>query len=114
MPALPSWSSICDRRDQPSREALLRRVSGEFYEMPCLRLTRGQAQRLFGLRSDVCQRVLATLLRDRTLECDSEQRYRLNDSANWPGRAALAGPGHVFPRAGTRPSWVGHACQRIL
>ena len=35
----------------PWRVALLRRVSGEYYEMPCLRLTRGQAQRLFGLRS---------------------------------------------------------------
>jgi hypothetical protein len=98
MPALPSWSSIWNRRDTPSREALLRRISGEFYEMRCLRLTRGQAQRLFGLRSDVCQRVLATLLRDGTLECDSEQRYRLNDSASWPGRAGPAGPGQVFPR----------------
>lgn len=98
MPALPPWSSICDRRDQPSRETLLRRVSGEFYEMPCLRLTRGQAQRLFGLRSDVCQRVLATLLRDGTLECDGEQRYRLNDGATWPGRTGLARPGQLFRR----------------
>jgi hypothetical protein len=98
MPALLSSSSVRDRRDKPSREAVLRRVSGEFYEMPCLRLTRGQAQRLFGLRSDVCQRVLATLLDDGTLECDSEQRYRLNDGATWPGRAGLARPGHVFRR----------------
>ena len=41
-----------DRRNHASREALLIRVRGEFTEMPCLRLTRGQAQRLFDLWRD--------------------------------------------------------------
>jgi hypothetical protein len=69
-----------ERRDGATRQALLRRVYGEFQEMPCLRLTGPQARRLFGLRSDVCQRVLASLVRDEKLVCDGE-RYRLSDRA---------------------------------
>ena len=48
-----------DRRSTASREHLLQRVRSEFKEMPCLRLTCGQVQRRFGLRADVCARVLA-------------------------------------------------------
>ena len=73
-----------DRRAHPAREALVERVSGEFHEMPCLRLTLAQAQRLFGLRADVCQRVLSALVSDRTLTRDTDQRYRLNDCDRWP------------------------------
>jgi len=73
-----------ERRAQPAREALVERVSGEFHEMPCLRLTLAQAQRLFGLRADVCQRVLSALVSDRTLTRDTDQRYRLNDCDRWP------------------------------
>lgn len=69
-----------DRRDEASRNALLVRVSAEFEEMPGLRLTPSQVQRLFGLRPDVCERVLATLLRDGTLTCDCEARYVLTES----------------------------------
>jgi hypothetical protein len=98
MPARPSPSPVQDRRNNLLREALLTRVSAEFHEMPCLRLTRGQAQRLFGLSADVCQRVLATLQREGMLACDSEQRYRLNDSDNWPVRTALVTPPQVYPR----------------
>ena len=50
-----------DRRDARSRAQLIDRVRSEFIEMPCLRLTRAQARRLFGLRAEVCGRVLATL-----------------------------------------------------
>jgi hypothetical protein len=80
MPTLSSSAAIRERRHQPSRDALLARVAAEFQEMPCLRLTGGQARRLFDLRSDVCQRVLSTLIREGTLVCDTEQRYRLNDA----------------------------------
>ena len=73
-----------ERRNQSSRDALVQRVYGEFHEMPCLRLTAGQAQRLFGLRPDVCQRILTSLMRDGKLACDAEQRYRLDDSRSWP------------------------------
>jgi hypothetical protein len=78
-----------DRRRPRAREALVERISGEFHEMPCLRLTLAQAQRLFGVRSDVCQRVLSALVADRTLTRDIDQRYRLNDCSGWPvGRMA--------------------------
>ena len=77
-----------ERRDQVSREQLLRRVRAEFEEMPCLRLTRRQAQRLFGLRSDICDRVLAALVADRSLCRESDDRYRiLNAGARRPSVA---------------------------
>src|SRR5262245_53679248 len=78
-----------DRRRPLTREALVERISGEFHEMPCLRLTPSQAQRLFGLRADVCQRVLSALVADGTLTRDIDERYRLNDCSRWPvGRLA--------------------------
>ena len=43
-------------------EALLRRVRGEFHEMPGLRLTFDQACRLWQLDADTCDAVLATLI----------------------------------------------------
>jgi hypothetical protein len=79
MPTL-SFSPILERRNQRSRDALVTRVVAEFEEMPCLRLTGQQAQRLFDLRADVCQRLLGALLRDGTLAFDGERRYRLNES----------------------------------
>ncbi len=45
----------------PSDE-LLRRIRAEYLEMPGLRLTVPQAQRLFGLEAQTCDAVLATLL----------------------------------------------------
>jgi hypothetical protein len=72
---------IPDRRDVSSREQLLRRVRAEFAELPCLRLTRAQAQRLFGLRPDVCDRVLATLVAECTIRLDIDERYRLSGDA---------------------------------
>jgi hypothetical protein len=70
-----------DRRDNASRDQLLCRVRAEFEEMPCLRLTHAQAQRLFGLRLDICDRVLATLVQERTIYRDNDDRYRRPDDA---------------------------------
>jgi len=50
-----------DRRDDESRVRLLGRVRGEFSEMPCMRVTCAEAARLFGLRADICARVLKDL-----------------------------------------------------
>ena len=75
--------SIADRRNHAARQTLLQRVSAEFQEMPCMRLTSGQARRLFGLQSDACQRILTALVRQGTLACDGE-RYRYNDARGWP------------------------------
>ena len=68
-----------DRRDSSSRQQLLDRVRAEFVEMPCLRLTRLQAQRLFALRPDVCERVLTALVAERTLCRERDDRYRLQE-----------------------------------
>lgn len=64
-----------DRRDVEARQQLIRRVRAEFREMPCLRLTAGQARRLFGLRSDVCDRILGELVDDGRLACGSDGRF---------------------------------------
>ena len=70
-----------ERRNTASRLALLHRVRAEFREMPCLRLTAGQVQRLFGLRPDVRGRVLDALVQERTLTPGPDARYSLRVSA---------------------------------
>jgi hypothetical protein len=49
---------------QPTRanEEVLRRVQGEFMEMPGLRLTEAQARRLWGLDEASCGDLLRTLV----------------------------------------------------
>jgi hypothetical protein len=64
-----------ERRDQGSRERLLRRVRDEFREMPCMRLTDAQSARLFGLSRAVSARVLATLVSEGTLWIGSDGRF---------------------------------------
>ena len=71
-------SSRGDRRNHTDRDALAQRVRAEFAEMPGMRLTAAQARRLFGLRSDVADRVLATLVQQRLLVCDGDC-YRFNE-----------------------------------
>lgn len=97
MPKLYFSTPNPDRRNQRSRDALVTRVVAEFQEMPCLRLTGRQAQRLFDLRPDVCQRLLGALLRDGTLACDNEQRYRLNESTS--SRALVGSAQAYHPKA---------------
>ena len=48
-------------------EQLLRRIQGEFLEMPGLRLTCRQAQRLWNLDQLVCESLLAALVDVRFL-----------------------------------------------
>ena len=52
--------------------ALLDRIRGEYLEMPGLRLTLPQAQRLWGLPGDVCEYALTRLIDDGFLRrtCD--------------------------------------------
>ncbi len=45
----------------------LRRIRGEYLEMPGLRLTMAQAQRLWGLDRSTCERMLNTLVTTRFL-----------------------------------------------
>lgn len=48
-------------------EQMLRRIQGEYLEMPGLRLTRWQAQRLWNLDQLVCESLLAALVDVRFL-----------------------------------------------
>jgi hypothetical protein len=74
-----------DRRDHASRAQLLHRVRAEFAEMRGLRLTRAQAQRLFGLRADVCDRILAALVDERTIMRDADHQFRATDETPTAG-----------------------------
>ena len=61
----------------PSRQALdevLRRVQGEYIEMPGLRLTTAQAQRLWGLDRAACDALLGALV-------DAKFLFRTRDGA---------------------------------
>ena len=53
---------------------VLRRVQGEFLEMPGLRLTGAQARRLWGLDAASCEALLGTLV-------DEEFLFRTRDGA---------------------------------
>ena len=48
-------------------ENVLPRIRAEYLEMPGLRLTTAQAQRLWGLDSSACDAILATLHKARFL-----------------------------------------------
>jgi len=48
-------------------EDVLQRIQGEYLEMPGLRLTTAQAQRLWGLDREVCETLLAALVDTRFL-----------------------------------------------
>jgi len=56
-----------ERRDVAARHALVRRIRGEFEEMPGLLLTTNQAARLFGLRPDIVSRIFVRLTDARML-----------------------------------------------
>jgi len=48
--------------EQIRDEEVLRRVQGEFLEMPGLRLTPAQARKLWGLEAATCEALLAALV----------------------------------------------------
>jgi hypothetical protein len=56
-------------------ETLLTRIRGEFREMPGLRLTFGQAQRLWQLEAHVCEAVLERLVSEGFLVRNSGGNY---------------------------------------
>ena len=84
-----SATSFC-----PTQEELLRRIRGEFLEMPGLRLTSVQARRLWGLDIDTCARLLTALVDAKFLCCGSDGRYmRLGDEALSQPRFQMAKAG---------------------
>ena len=84
-------------------DPLLNRIRSEFLEMPGQRLTRVQAQRLYGIDELQCQRALDTLVDTRFLCVKSDGTYaRASDGADTP-RPNPA-------KAGVRP---GKSCAKI-
>ena len=76
----PEPTATCDE--------VLRRVRGEFLEMPGLRLTEAQAQRLWGLDRESCAALLSALV-------DADFLFRTRDGAfmrvehSGPAKASL-------------------------
>ena len=64
-----------ERRNIAARQHLVHRIIEEYDEMPGLHLTAAQAQRLFGLREDVCNRVLQALVGAAILRRDGNGSY---------------------------------------
>jgi hypothetical protein len=70
-----------ERRDHSVRDALVRRVRSEFEELRGQRLTLPQARRLFGLREEVCARILDGLGDEGLLMRTRDGQYRRKDVA---------------------------------
>jgi hypothetical protein len=62
-------------------EDVLQRIQGEYLEMPGLRLTAAQAQRLWGLESETCESLLAALVDARFLRQTRDGAYVRSDAA---------------------------------
>ncbi len=64
---------------QTRLENLLRRIQGEYLEMPGLRLTPAQAQRLWGLTKHECESLMHVLLDTRFLRRTRDGAFVLFD-----------------------------------
>jgi len=61
-------------------EQMLRRICAEYVEMPGLRLSRKQAQRLWGLEEEACGQILEFLVKTGFLRLAAPDTYgRLTD-----------------------------------
>ena len=67
-------TSLCAPPSLPV-DHLVNRVRGEYLEMPGLRLTLPQAQRLFGLDPSACAMVLEKLTREKFLCNNGDGRF---------------------------------------
>lgn len=56
-------------------QAMMRRVRGEFDEMPCLRVTPDQARVLFGVSADTSDWILSRLVQDGFLVQTPDGQY---------------------------------------
>ena len=66
---------------------VLQRIQGEYAEMPGLRLTPAQAQRLWGLERDVCDSLLGALVDAKFLSQTRDGAYVRTEGAR-PGTIA--------------------------
>jgi hypothetical protein len=74
----------------PGRDVLLRRVRGEYLEMPGLRLTPIQAQRLWSLDRSTCEWVLNALVETNFLVQTRDGSFARCDS--WMGLTRASAP----------------------
>ena len=70
-------------------EDVLQRIQGEYAEMPGLRLTPAQAQRLWGLDRETCDELLKALVNDNFLSQTRDGSFIRTDG----------GPRRVTPRS---------------
>jgi hypothetical protein len=73
-------------------DEVLQRIQGEFVEMPGLRLTTAQAQRLWGLERDVCDALLGALVDAKFLSQTRDGAFVRTD-AGMPPRIATMSKG---------------------
>ena len=70
-------------------EDVLQRIQGEYAEMPGLRLTPAQAQRLWGLDRATCEKLLKVLVNDNFLSVTRDGSFIRTEG----------GPRRVVPRS---------------
>lgn len=73
-------------------DEVLQRIQGEFLEMPGLRLTAAQAQRLWGLERDICNSLLSTLVDSKFLCQTRDGAFVRTEGARPTRRASGQGP----------------------
>lgn len=82
-----------------SRDELLRRIQGEYLEMPGLQLTPFQAQRLWALDRETCATILEVLVDRQFLIRGPDDRYRRVSDGNPLKRGEVAGRIVMTPAA---------------
>jgi hypothetical protein len=73
-------------------DQMLQRIQGEFLEMPGLRLTAAQAQRLWGLDAEICGALLAALVEARFLSQTRDGAFVRTEGARSGHLASGQGP----------------------
>lgn len=73
-------------------DEVLQRIQGEYVEMPGLRLTTAQAQRLWGLEREVCDALLGALVDAKFLSRTRDGAFIRLDGAR-PAKVATHRPG---------------------
>ena len=71
-----------------SEQEWMQIIRGEFLEIPGLRLTSDQIQRLWGLHRDTCAAILESLLHQRFLQLTADGHYVRSSSAGGLRRAS--------------------------
>ena len=79
---------MAPQRNIAGDDDVLRRVQGEFLEMPGLRLTEAQARRLWNLDERLCESLLHTLVEERFLFRTRDGAFMRFEQAT-PLRAAV-------------------------